>query len=245
MLSCFSRVQLFAALWTVAHQAPLSMGIPRQKYWSQLLFPSLGDLPNQGSNPHFLCLLHLAGGFFTTGFPGGSEGRASATMWVGSIPGSGRSPGEGNGNPLQYLAWKIPWTEKPGRLQSVRWQRVRHGWATSLALALSLPLALPGKPPWCFSSVQFSRSVRLFVTPWIAARPGLPVHHQLSEFTQTHVHRVGDSIQPSQPLSSSSPPAPNPSQHQGLPMSQLFTWGGQSIGASVSALPMNTRTDLL
>ena len=46
--------------------------------------------------------------------------------------------------------------------------------------------------------------------------PGLPVHHQLPEFTQTHVHRVCDAIQPSYPLSSPSPPAPNPSQHQSL-----------------------------
>ena len=46
--------------------------------------------------------------------------------------------------------------------------------------------------------------------------PGLPVHHQLPEFTQTHVHRVSDAIQPSHPPSSPSPPAPNPSQHQGL-----------------------------
>ena len=46
--------------------------------------------------------------------------------------------------------------------------------------------------------------------------PGLPVHHQLPEFTQTHVHQVGDAIQPSHPLSSSSLPAPNPSQHQGI-----------------------------
>ena len=46
--------------------------------------------------------------------------------------------------------------------------------------------------------------------------PGLPVHHQLLEFTQTHVHRVSDAIQSSHPLSSPSPPAPNPSQHQGL-----------------------------
>ena len=49
--------------------------------------------------------------------------------------------------------------------------------------------------------------------------PGLPVHHQLLAFTQTHVHRVSDAIQPSHPLLSSSPPAPNPSQHQGL-----FQW---------------------
>ena len=46
--------------------------------------------------------------------------------------------------------------------------------------------------------------------------PGLPVHHQLPEFTQIHVHRVSDAIQPSHPLSSPSPPAPNPSQHQNL-----------------------------
>ena len=46
--------------------------------------------------------------------------------------------------------------------------------------------------------------------------PGLPVHHKLPEFTQTHAHRVGDAIQPSHPLPSPSPPAPNPSQHQGL-----------------------------
>ena len=46
--------------------------------------------------------------------------------------------------------------------------------------------------------------------------PGLPVHHKLPEFTQTHAHLVGDAIQPSHPLSSPSPPVPNPSQHQGL-----------------------------
>ena len=81
--------------------------------------------------------------------------------------------------------------------------------------------------------------------------PGFPVHHQLPEFTQTHLHRVGDAIQPSHPLSSPSPPAFNLSQHQGLymglhqglTMSQLFTSGGQSIGvsASISVLPMNTQ----
>jgi len=65
--------------------------------------------------------------------------------------------------------------------------------------------------------------------------PGLPVHHQLPEFTQTHVHTVSDAIQPSHPLSSSSPPAPNPSQHQSFPTSQLFAWGGQSTGVSALA----------
>ena len=65
--------------------------------------------------------------------------------------------------------------------------------------------------------------------------PGLPVHHQLPELTQTHVHRVSDAIQPSHPLSSPSPPAPNPSQHQTLPMSQLFAWDGQNTGVSALA----------
>ena len=68
------------------------------------------------------------------------------------------------------------------------------------------------------SSVQFSCSVMSdFATPWITT--GHPVYHQLSEFTQIHVHRVGDAIQPSHPLSSPFPPALNPSQHQ-----SLFQW---------------------
>ena len=79
--------------------------------------------------------------------------------------------------------------------------------------------------------------------------PGLPVHHQLLELTQTHVHAVGDAIQPSHPLSSPSPPAFNLSQHQGLfkgvsswtpfQRSQFFASGNQSIGvsASISVLP--------
>ena len=71
--------------------------------------------------------------------------------------------------------------------------------------------------------------------PMNRSTPGLPVHHQLPEFTQTPVHRVGDAIQPSHPLSSPSPPDPNPSQRQSFPMSQLFEWGGQSTGVSALA----------
>ena len=65
-----------------------------------------------------------------------------------------------------------------------------------------------------FSSV--AQSCATLCNPMNRSSPGLPVHHQLPEFTQTHVHRVGDAIQPSHPLSSPSPPAPNPSQHQSL-----------------------------
>ena len=96
-------------------------------------------------------------------------------------------------------------------------------------------------------SVQFSsvtQSWRTLCNPVNRSTPGLPVHHQLPEFTQTHVHRVSDAIQPSHPLSSPSPPTPNPSQHQGLfSVSQLFAWGGQSTGVSAlaSILPMNTQ----
>ena len=71
-------------------------------------------------------------------------------------------------------------------------------------------------------SVQFSsvtQSCPTLCNPMNCSTPGLPVHHQLLEFTQTHAHRVGDAIQPSHPLSSPSPPAPNPSLHQGL-----FQW---------------------
>ena len=75
--------------------------------------------------------------------------------------------------------------------------------------------------------------------PHFCSMPGLPIHHQLPEFTQTHVHWVGDVIQPSHPLLSPSP-AFNLSHHQ---MSQLFASDGQSIGvsASTSVLPTNIQ----
>ena len=86
-------------------------------------------------------------------------------------------------------------------------------------------------------SVQFSSVTQSCLTlcdPMNRSTPGLPVYHQLPEFTQTHVHRVSDAIQPSHPLSSPSPPAPNPSQHQGP-----FQWvnsasGSQSFSLSIS-----------
>ena len=68
-------------------------------------------------------------------------------------------------------------------------------------------------------NIQFSSVAQSCATlhkPMNHSMPDLPVHQQLPEFTQTHVHRVGDAIQPSHLLSSPSPPAPNPSQHQGL-----------------------------
>ena len=70
-----------------------------------------------------------------------------------------------------------------------------------------------------FSSVQFcsvAQSCPTLCDPMNRSTPGLPVHHHLPEFTQTHVRRVGDAIQPSHPLLSPFPPAPIPSQHQSL-----------------------------
>ena len=93
-------------------------------------------------------------------------------------------------------------------------------------------------------SVQFSSVAQSCLTlcdHMNHSTPGLPVHHQLLEFTQTQVHRVGEAIQPSHPLSSPSLPAPNPSQHQGFfQMSQPFTWGRKVLGVSASA-SVNTQ----
>ena len=91
-----------------------------------------------------------------------------------------------------------------------------------------------------FSSV--AQSCLTLCDPMNRSTPGLPVHHQLTEFTQTHVHWVSDTIQPSDPLSSPSPPAPNPKTRV-FSNESIFAWGGQSTGVSVlaSVLPMNTQ----
>ena len=101
------------------------------------------------------------------------------------------------------------------------------------------------------SSVQFSSVAQSCPTLWDPmnrSTPDLPVHHRLPEFTQTHVHRVSDAIQPSHPLSSPSPPAPNPSQHQ-----SPFQWVNSSHEAARvlefqlqhHSLLRNPRADLL
>ena len=125
VLCHFNHVRLFATPCTVAFQASLSMGFPKQEYWSGLPFTSLVDLPDPGME---------------------------------SV--------------------------------SLHWQ------------VCSLPLVPVGK---LYLKCQFSRSVVSdSFDPMDCSTPGLPVHHQLPEFTQTHVHRVGNAIQPSHPLSSPS-----------------------------------------
>ena len=100
------------------------------------------------------------------------------------------------------------------------WDNAHHfttTWIPSLVLWLKNTCDIRHQ----FSSV--TQSCPSLCNPMNRSTPGLPVHHQLPEFTQTHVHRVGDTIQPSHPLSVPSSPAPNPSQHQGL-----FQWVNSS-----------------
>ena len=96
-------------------------------------------------------------------------------------------------------------------------------------------------------TAQFSSVAQLCPTlcdPMDCSMPGLPVHHQFPEFTQTHVHWIGDAIQPSHPLLSPSPPNFNLSQHRSFPIYQLFESGGQSIGVSASTCPSNEYSRL-
>ena len=97
-------------------------------------------------------------------------------------------------------------------------------------------------------SVQFTSDTQSCPTlcdPMNHSTPGLPVHHHLPEFTQTHIHQVSDAIQPSHPhpLSSPLPPASNPSQHPNLFQRVNSAWGGQSTGVSALAsfFPKNSQ----
>ena len=112
-----------------------------------------------------------------------------------------------------------------GPFFSATWEaqfgRVRRQSLTYLQYlkAVVLPVCSQDQHHPGMNSVQFSSVTQSLLTlcdPMNRSTPGLPVHHQLPEFTQTHVRGVSDAIQPSHPLSSPSPPAPNPSQHQSL-----------------------------
>jgi len=123
-------------------------------------------------------------------------------------PAAGSSPA-----PQLWAFCIIMWTVAITLLSSL-WWRIQDA-----IICLALWRGHPGMP-----LIHFSRSV-LSDSWWPMnhSTPGLPVHHQLPEFTQTHVHWISDAIQPSHPLSSPSPPAPNPSQHQ-----SLFQWVNSS-----------------
>ena len=110
-MKSLSRVPLLATPWTAAYQAPPPMGFSRQEYWSRLPLPSPYKR-QMHINVHVCAIV---------GFPGGSDSKVSACNAgdPGSIPGLGRSPGEGNGNPLQHSCLENPMTEEPDRLQSM------------------------------------------------------------------------------------------------------------------------------
>ena len=132
------------------------------------------------------------------------------------------------------------------RIWHIHWRDLSSfpGWGTWDPRSCTAWTPQPETKMAFYPEVQLSCSVVSdFCNPMNCSMPGLPVHHQLQEFTQIHVHRVGDAIQPSHPLLSPSPPAPSPSQHQSFPVSQLFAWGGQIIGVSALAsfLPKNTQ----
>ena len=107
---------------------------------------------------------------------------------------------------FDYLMWKANLLENTlmlGKIEGRRrkgWQRMR--WLDGIIESVQFSSLTQSRPTLCY--------------PMNHRTPGLPVHHQLPESTQTHVHGVSDAIQPSHPLSSPSPPAHNPSQHQGL-----------------------------
>ena len=126
----------------------------------------------------------------------------------------------------------IPWTEESGGLQFMKLQKVRKDWATNTFTFIQL--------------IQFSSVAQSCLTLcdlMNCRTQGFPVHHQLPEFTQTHVRWVGDAIQPFHPLISfSSCPQSFPASRS-FQMSQLFASGGQSIGVatSKSVLPMTSQ----
>ena len=121
--------------------------------------------------------------------------RFLSSMWWFSVP-----------SPYQHM---LPWLQQPRKkvLKCLQWQ---------------LNVSAQRRHMSPVSSVQLLSHVRL-CDAMDCGTPGLPVHHQLPECTQIHVHWVGDAIQPSHSLSSPSLPAPNPSQHQGL-----FQWVSSS-----------------
>ena len=148
----------------------------------------------------------------------------SFNKYLGLSGGSDSKESTCNAGRPRFNPWvgKIPWRRKwqptpafsPGEVHGQRSHigyipRGRKDSGTTEAVSQSVSSVAQSCPTLC--------------NPMNHSMPGLPVHHHLPEFTQTHVHRVSDAIQPSYPLSSPSPPAPNPSQHQ-----SLFQWVNSS-----------------
>ena len=138
-LSC---VRLLVTPWTAAYQAPPSMGFSRQEYWSGVPLPSPGDLLKPGIRTQVSC---ITGRFF---YQLSHKGSPGILEWVDYPSEKARAPHSST------LAWKIPWAEGPGRLQSMGSPRVGHDWVTSLSLFTFIhwrrkwqptPVFLPGE----------------------------------------------------------------------------------------------------
>ena len=131
------------------------------------------------------------------------------TMWETRVPSLGWEDAleKEMATHSSTLAWKIPWMEEPGRLQSMGLQRVRHDWATSLTF-------IQWRICCCCCCSSFAKLCLTLCDSTDCSKPGFPVLHHLQKFAQVHVHCIGDVLQPSYSLMPSS--ALNLSQHQGL-----------------------------
>ena len=152
------------------------------------------------------------------------------------------------------LAWRIPWMEEPGGLLFTGLQRVEHNWSDSACMHYFFKVNIFFRflsknyknTPIFFS--QLSSVAQSYPTLWDpmnCSTPGLPVHYQLPESTQSHAHWVSDAIQVSHPLSSPSPPALNLSQHQGLFKSALHIRWPKYWSFSFNISPSNEHPGLI
>ena len=169
------------------------------------------------------------------GFPGGADGKESSCSAgdLGVIPGSQISPGEGNDCPLRYSCQEKAVVGGPGGLQCMGLRTVKHNWANNTCI-------LPNRP---FSAVQLLSRVRLFESPWTAARQAsLSITNSRSLLKLLSVESVMPSTISSPVVLFSSCFQSFPASGS-FPMSQFFASGGQSIGvsASTSVLLMNIQ----
>ena len=222
------------------------MGFSSQEYWSGLPFPPPGDLPNLRIEPASLRSPALTGRFFTTSkelvgvcnlitsirlhLSGKWDwGAALTQLWrqlwrwheINHLKCQAHNKCSVNISSYYIsLIWHGITFRGPGNYHLILCKTMKH-YVFGASRQCSFSCHWSYFPTTQFSSV--AQSCPTLCDPMNCSTPGLPVHHQLPEFTQTHVHRVCDAIHSSHPLLSPSPPSPNPSQHQGL-----FQWVNSS-----------------